>query len=75
MANIVLTHPKHGAKVAISEQEALNDIANGWSRYSDPVVEVPVESVEQAEPVNSLKRKGRPRKEDTPAFLMPTSED
>ena len=75
MANIVLTHPKHGAKVAISEQEALNDIANGWSRYSDPVVEVPVESVEQAEPVCSLKHNSRPRKEDSPAILMQTSED
>lgn len=74
MANIVLTHPKHGAKIAISEQEALNDIANGWSRYVETVVETPVESVEQAEPVNSLKRKGRPRKDDAPAFLMPTNE-
>lgn len=89
MANIVLTHPKHGAKVAISEQEALTDISNGWLRYKEPVVEpvieVPAEPVVEpvvepvaevpAEPVNNLKRKGRPRKDGTPAFLMPTSED
>lgn len=74
MANIVLTHPTHGAKVAIFEQEALNDTVNGWRRYTEPIVEAPAESVEQVEPVNSLKRKGRPRKEDTPAFLMPTDE-
>lgn len=71
MANIVLTHPRHGAKIAISDQEMLNDISNGWSRYADPVVESPVESMEQAEPINIVKRKGRPRKEDTPTFLMP----
>ncbi len=29
---IYLTHPKHGSKVATSEQEATYDESNGWSR-------------------------------------------
>lgn len=39
MAVIYLKHPRHGAKVAISELEAENDIANGWSEF-DPTVAV-----------------------------------
>ena len=35
MAVIYLRHPKHGAKVAISEMEAENDIQNGWEEF-DP---------------------------------------
>lgn len=32
--NIVLTHPVHGAKVAINQDELLLDIKNGWSVYT-----------------------------------------
>lgn len=39
MPVIYLRHPKHGAKVAISEMEAENDIANGWEEF-DPNVAV-----------------------------------
>lgn len=39
MAVIYLKHPRHGAKVAISELEAENDIANGWEEF-DPTVAV-----------------------------------
>ena len=35
MAVIYLTHPIHGAKVAISEDEAMNDSVYGWSRVDD----------------------------------------
>ena len=38
MAVIYLTHPKHGAKVAAAEWEALADEENGWTRY-DPTVQ------------------------------------
>lgn len=34
--NIVLTHPKHGAKIAISEVEAKQDEKIGWVRYTAP---------------------------------------
>lgn len=37
MSNIVLTHPVHGAKVAISEQEARQDELRGWKRFVQPV--------------------------------------
>jgi hypothetical protein len=36
MAAIYLQHPRHGAKVAISEDEAVYDETEGWTRY-DPV--------------------------------------
>ena len=75
MAVIYLKHPQHGAKVAISELEAENDIANGWEEF-DPTVAVSeslnaaLESApadapaaaedEPAQPVNELpRRRGR----------------
>jgi hypothetical protein len=33
MAVIYLVHPMHGAKVAISESEAISDEMYGWERY------------------------------------------
>lgn len=39
MAVIYLKHPQHGAKVAISELEAENDMQNGWEEF-DPTVAV-----------------------------------
>jgi hypothetical protein len=39
MAVIYLVHPIHGAKVAISEDEAINDSMYGWSRVDDPLEE------------------------------------
>jgi hypothetical protein len=44
MAVIYLKHPQHGAKVAISELEAENDIQNGWEEFD------PTESVTDAAP-------------------------
>ena len=35
MAVIYMVHPTHGAKVAISEHEAIYDEMHGWERY-DP---------------------------------------
>ena len=34
MSVIYLTHPTHGAKVAIDEAEAQHDEANGWVRFT-----------------------------------------
>ena len=39
MAVIYLRHPSHGAKVAISEMEAENDMQNGWEEF-DPTIAV-----------------------------------
>ena len=43
---IYLKHPEHGAKVAITEEEAEVDIANGWERF-DP-------TAKQTKKVNTL---------------------
>ena len=56
MAVIYLTHPKHGAKVAISEEEAIFDESYGWMRYE---LEEPAEEKQ----VNEMapRPRGRPR--------------
>lgn len=63
MAVIYLVHPKHGAKVAIYEEEAICDEMNGWERYN-PDTPTQEAVVDDEEPVNEMavpKRRGRPR--------------
>jgi hypothetical protein len=50
--NITMTHPVHGAKVAIMDLEAEEDEKNGWTRYNP---DTPV----QAAPINTLEIKRR----------------
>ena len=60
---IYLKHPKHGAKVAICDMEAVADETNGWTRYT---LDTPEEEV--APVVNTLevkRRRGRPAVEVT----------
>lgn len=55
---IYLKHPKHGAKVAICDMEAVADETNGWTRYT---LDTPEEEV--APVVNALevkRKRGRP---------------
>ena len=59
MAAIVLVHPVHGAKVAISEQEVEYDSLSGWTRYSAPT-ETPAVVIDNA--LAPVKRRGRPPK-------------
>jgi hypothetical protein len=63
MAVIYLRHPKHGAKVAISEVEARLDIDNGWEEF-DPTVSSSDDD-ELPQPMNQLqpRRRGRPARE------------
>lgn len=72
MPNIYLIHPKHGAKVAISQDEARSDVANGWKIYT-PGVQARLQAAEaraeaeqavlEAPVVNTLQpRRGRLRK-------------
>lgn len=76
--HIYLEHPRHGQKVAISEQEAVYDEKNGWKRFSparrvvDPLpgepVPAPINGSDDEEMpafLNQLaapKRRGRPPK-------------
>lgn len=64
MAVIYMIHPVHGAKVAISEHEAIYDESNGWMRY-DPTTPAPAAVEDKPEEaVNEMaapKRRGRPR--------------
>lgn len=67
MSVIYMVHPQHGAKVAISEEEANYDEMFGWERY-DPATPEPAADDDEGEedfaPVNEMaapKRRGRPR--------------
>ena len=51
MSVIYMVHPKHGAKVAISEDEAISDEMYGWMRY-DP--DEPASEEDEEEAVNTL---------------------
>jgi hypothetical protein len=60
MAVIYLVHPTHGAKVAISEEEAFSDEMYGWTRYNP---NTPA-AADVDEPVNEMaepKSRGRRR--------------
>lgn len=67
MSVIYLTHPTHGAKVAISEDEAIFDESYGWERYTLPTsapATAEDENDDDVELVNEMavpKRRGRPR--------------
>ena len=45
MPQIMLTHPDHGIKFALSEAEVTHDAKFGWTRYTDgtPAEAAPVE--------------------------------
>ena len=63
MAVIYMSHPLHGAKVAIDEAEAIYDEMNGWRRYSQDTPDAAA-IVDDEAVVNELavaKRRGRPR--------------
>jgi hypothetical protein len=65
MSVIYMVHPTHGAKVAISEHEAISDEMYGWERYDPctPADEVDEDGTDE-QPVNEMaepKRSGRRR--------------
>lgn len=68
MAVIYLRHPKHGAKVAISEHEAEQDAAYGWEPF-DPAAAHPLDHDGDGRlggslpGENSMRRRGRRRAE------------
>ena len=69
MPIIYMTHPVHGAKVAIMEEEAVYDEQHGWTRYNP---DTPSEVVEEAAPVNSLEVRRRGRRPAAPVEEVTT---
>ena len=71
MAEIYLSHPKHGVKIATMEMEAQYDESNGWTRFDpedmvedEPTASEPEPLIADEEPANLLtepRRRGRPR--------------
>ena len=60
MAVIYLVHPTHGAKVAISEEEAFSDEMYGWTRYN-PDTPVAADADEHVNVMAEPKSRGRRR--------------
>ena len=63
MTVIYMVHPAHGAKVAISNEEAILDAIDGWERY-DVITSSVVTDDDEDDIVNEMaapKRRGRPR--------------
>jgi len=63
MAVIYMVHPAHGAKVAISNEEAILDAMDGWERY-DVITSSVMTDDDENDIVNEMaapKRRGRPR--------------
>lgn len=61
MANIYLSHPVHGSKVANSIAEADADKANGWSEFNPVAEPISTSQPEPEQPIlNTLPtRRGR----------------
>jgi hypothetical protein len=57
MAIIYMSHPVHGAKVAIMEEEAIFDEQNGWTRYT---LDTPIEAAPIVNTLEVKRRRGRP---------------
>jgi hypothetical protein len=63
MSVIYMVHPSHGAKVAISDEEANYDAMSGWQRYDVDTSTILTDD-DDDESVNEMaapKRRGRPR--------------
>ena len=63
MSVIYMVHPSHGAKVAISDEEANYDAMSGWQRYDVDTSTVLTDD-DDDESVNEMaapKRRGRSR--------------
>ena len=64
MSVIYMVHPTHGAKVAISNEEANSDAIAGWDRYDVNTSSILTDNDEGEAPINEMvapKRRGRPR--------------
>lgn len=64
MPVIYMVHPTHGAKVAISDAEAILDAMDGWERYNIHTSSVMTDDDEDdaSPPVgNRIQRRGRKR--------------
>jgi len=57
MAVIYMSHPVHGAKVSIMEEEAVFDEQNGWTRYT---LDTPIEAAPVVNTLEVKRRRGRP---------------
>jgi hypothetical protein len=57
MAVIYMSHPVHGAKVSIMEEEAVFDEQNGWTRYT---LDTPIEVAPVVNTLEVKRRRGRP---------------
>lgn len=77
--NVVMTHPDHGAKIAISDIEIKQDEKNGWVRYN---ADTPAQAATPVEETSVKRRQFRKVAQPTieqpnevPDFLTSVSDE
>ena len=61
MAEIYLSHPRHGVKIASLEMEAQHDEMHGWVRFDPNEPDLSDVEVEDNVMAETPRRRGRPR--------------
>lgn len=62
MSVIYLRHPIHGAKVAISEEEANNDAVYGWERFDIASLNLEPEDETETDDLDSVNEMVAPKR-------------
>lgn len=62
MSVIYLRHPIHGAKVAISEEEANNDAGYGWERFDIASLNLEPEDETETDDLDSVNEMVAPKR-------------
>jgi hypothetical protein len=70
MPNILLTHPVHGSKFALSNAEIEHDEKHGWVRYTDDTL---VKAASRKGGITRRWKESSPNK--APDFLTPVSDE
>ena len=77
MPQILLTHPIHGSKFALSDAEVEHDEMFGWARYTDdtPVEAAPVEVKRKRKNARQVTEPTIEQPNEIPNFLISVSDE
>jgi hypothetical protein len=80
MAQILLTHPVHGSKFALTDTEVEQDEKHGWTRYTDDTPKVaatrkPRKAKAEVEETVQPEAESIEQPNETPEFLAPVSDE
>lgn len=75
MPQILLTHPDHGSKFALSENEAQHDEKFGWVRYTEPTPAAVEDTPAEVAPKRKYTRKVTEQPIEQPNGNEPVSDE